>query len=352
MRVESVSLSVKPAGSTTWVHIDPTSPTGQAFARRLGFTTSSTKEDTMSAVPIETMTQERHLRVVENNKEQMGLLLQARRIPARVASYLARLGRRGLDWARRTFHLDPVLGVAADGIRWVKAKTAAATGFLGVSGGAGVGLLAVSTSFGRSVLSVLMRPVGWVARLLHGGYIRLEELIHSGVDDDEATGFAKARNAVSHKMADAREFVYKGIIKATQFFVKRVSPVFAMNSVPMHAARTAGTVLAGRRAIAALALLPLGGFAMAARYIAMAGLGAIAIAQNLGFIARVRTWLEERFGKATKIAKGEDDKGSDVVDIMTAAAETASVTTHGTTGGNRASRRAQQRAAAKTGSKS
>lgn len=328
--VVDVGLFVKPRFTDDWVAINPTSPTGQAFARSLGFTTSSPKEDTMSAVPIETTTQ-RHLRVVENNKKQMSLLLKAKAAFSAAWEKFTRAPKALWSWLKRTLHLDPVLGIARDGIRFAKEKASLAAHHLGATGTAGVGLLAISTGIGRSVLSTLLKPVGWTVRLIHSGYVWLEDRICAG-DEPEGgyTSFQKARNFVAGKMADIREFIYKGALKVASFAAKYLHPVFQIDSTPMQVARTVGTGIVGFKMLPLVALIPLGGFALAGQYLATAGVAATTAASGWGLIQRITTWVKGLFGKAEQIATGETTKGADAVDIMTTAAETGEVIAHGT----------------------
>ena len=106
-------LAFRPFGSSDWVAIDPGTSRGRRLAASFGFTIP--KEFVMSAQP--TLDQierdldatERHLRVVENNVEKMGLLVQARKKGHQAYGYIRKSAGVAWDWIRQTFHLDPAM---------------------------------------------------------------------------------------------------------------------------------------------------------------------------------------------------------------------------------------------------
>lgn len=351
MEIVSAALSVLPAGSTTWVDIDPTSPTGQAFTRRLGFTTMS-KEDTMSAAAIEQPT--RHLAVVQNNVESMGLLLRARASARKAYDYMLTLPKAAWGWMRRTFHLDPALGFVADGFRWMRTRLSAGLRYLGTSGGVGVGLLAISTSLGRQAIATALKPIGWGLRLFGTAYTWVEDHLYV---EGETTFLAGPRQWVSEKMADARQYVTGegrsdgGLVGKVATLIAKVHPAFQMESLPMQVSRTAGTAIVGFKALGLLPLLALGSFAVAGQYLATAGVLGLTLFQGWGIVGRITSLVKRVFGRVEEVATGEDSKKADVVDIATMAAETGTVIAHGannppqTAAGNRAAKRAEARRA-------
>jgi hypothetical protein len=351
-----VALAVKPEHVDEWISIDPTSPTGRAFIERLGFTTTPSKEDTMSAVAIEQQTTPRHLRVVENNREQMSLLLRARATARKAYDKMLSLPKAAWTWMKQTLHLDPALGFVADGFRWVRAKATAVTQYLGVPGLTGAGLLAISTGTGRAILGAALQPVAWTARLIGRGYLWLENAL--SVEEDDKGRFAGIRRFISTRMADARQYVTGdgrsdgGLVgKAAGFIAKWVYPTFQIDSLPMQGARTAGTAILGMQLLPLVALIPLGGFAIAGQYLATAGVVGLSAFNGWGFLTKAAAWVKARFTKAEEIATGEATPGADVVDIVATAADAGVVIGHGASTEPRAVRRAQKRAEAKQAQK-
>jgi hypothetical protein len=179
---------------------------------------------------------------------------------------------RAWNWVKQTLHLDAVQEQVVSGYRWARMQGARVVTLLGTDGLLGAGLLAVSTSPGRSVLGFLLKPVTWALDLVAKGYTWIERAL-----SNSSTG--GVRNWLSARMRSLREFLFGepaltvvgakstkrerkiGVVNtAILWFAKTFGGIFATTSVPMRIARSVGTFLFGRRLVMALPLLPLGAF--------------------------------------------------------------------------------------------
>ena len=210
-------LAARRQGSDEWVVFDPATPRGRQLAALAGFTIP--KENTMSAQPIEQIerdldhieasldTAERHLKVVENNVEKAGLLLAAQAKGRQAYGYIRKAPRVAWDWIRETFHLDPAMEFVGSVLTWLRNQLSILAAHFGTGGGAGLGLLAMSTTAGRTLLSYAMKPVMWALTKIVNGWVRVESALYVEPEEGKTLGaIARARNWIADRMAGIREF--------------------------------------------------------------------------------------------------------------------------------------------------
>ncbi|HEY5787519.1 MAG TPA: hypothetical protein VIT65_22365 [Microlunatus sp.] len=174
------------------------------------------------------------------------------------------------NWLKRTLHLDAVGDRVAGGYRWARVQGGRIVSLLGPDGLLGAGLLATSTSYGRKAIGFVLRPIGWVLDLFAKGYTWTERALANKSDGG-------IRNWISDRMRSMREFLFGepaltvvggrstkserrvGVVNSViLWFAQTFGGLLHTDSVAMRLARTAGTLLLGRRGVMMLALLPLG----------------------------------------------------------------------------------------------
>jgi hypothetical protein len=288
----------------------------------------------MSAQPImtetetETETTTRHLRVVDNNVEKMGLLLSTRQKGRDAYAFIRRSPRVAWDWIRKTFHLDPAIEFMASVLTWLRNQISILAAHFGTTGGMGLGLLAVSTTLGRELLAWTLKPAVWLLSMAGSLWRKIESGL---VVTKPTTGFHRVRNWLALRMTNIREFFFgngddkAGVLGAVAgWFVDTIAPHLHMNSTAMVAARAAGFAMAGGRAVAALALVPMSAGALAAAQWVMGAIVVISVGANVIELGR-RIWdtssakMSKPAAQATENAEAVAEKVSVLPDAEEAA---------------------------------
>lgn len=329
MNSETV-LSIRRAGTSKWVDIDPRTAAGQRLLARFRI---STTEEEMTATAAAVGANGADLRIVPgDNVGNMGAVLRARAAVGRTwAGVRGRIGA-AFGWLRRTLHLDAVADLAKGVWGWVRDKVTIGAQFLGTSGMVGAGMVAISTHTGRKALGFALKPIGWGLGLIGRGYVALENLLHS---DDRDGG---VRNGISKTMGDVREYFFGtgtsasdgGLIgRAAVWAILNVGPYFKVGSLAMGLVNSIGMMLLAPRLFAAIALLPLGVFTLPAQLILAAWL-ALAVYvpflfEIIGFLTSGLKGLKEEFYDDVTEADKVATKTSTVIEtrVHEAAAQAA-----------------------------
>jgi hypothetical protein len=303
---------------------------------------------------------ERHLKIAENNVEKAGLLLAARKKGRQAYDYIRTGAAAAWGWVRETFHLDPAVEFVSSALSWLRNQLSIISAHFGTSGGAGLGLLALSTSAGRAMLGYALKPVFWVLSKAVTLWTKIENALTVEAEPGQELGLiGKVRNWIADRMASIREFftgngTSPGLLqKAAGFFFKNVAPHLEIGSTPMVAARATGFALAGSKMVSGLALIPMGATALAVSQWVLSGMVATAVVTNLWELGK-RAWNALSGKSAPAVLHAvpnahEEQEQADVVaaTVVATPAQTQTKATPATVaaaGGNRATRRAQAKA--------
>lgn len=350
MSTITATLAVRPAGSTTWIPVDPDSPAGARFLASLGILTNP-MEDVMTAATAAT-THQPSLRLVSDTKTNYGLILRAKIIAQRTLTAITALPKAAWGWAARTLHLEAA-GQAAGGLLgWVRTKAMNAASFLGTPFFLGAGMIALSTGTGRKAIATGFRPARWAVGLVDKVWCRLATFA------DDHLGAPGSWTA--DRMMDIEEFFAgnsrkPGVIaRGVDLYNTHVAKWLATDSLIMRGLRTAGLAIVGSKLVAVAALIPLGMFSIVLQYavgIAVAvvvGVNALGFALNLYSVILAATTGRNELGQFTSVeheatveasaAAADGTVPSPPATKKTAAA--AAVPAHG----NRAHRRATAKA--------
>lgn len=259
-----------------------------------------------------------HLYVVPgDNKANMGALLVAR--AKGVAASARDTVTHSASWVAKTLHLDTAWGFARSAAAWVGGKVVNAARFLGGGGMLGAGMLGIATETGRKVIGTLLKPIGWLGRMLGRAWVATENLLFN---ENRNGG---VRNWISDRMADVRIWAFgddtkngkMGVIPTMAVWaIKNVGQYFQYDSLTMKATRSAGTLLLAPRLLDLLAFVPVGPLYWPLRFI---GSSAIAFAVLQPFFSLIGgVWdrifptvveeieaAEKTVDKTTKVIQGE-----------------------------------------------
>ena len=169
----------------------------------------------------------------------------------------------------------------------------------------GAGMLGVATDTGRSVIGTLLKPIGWLARMLGRAWVATENLLFN----EERQG--GIRNWVSDRMADVRIWAFgddtkngkMGVIPTVAVWaIKNVGQHFQYDSIAMKAARSLGAFLLAPRLLDLLAFVPVGPLYWPLRFIGSSAIAFAVIQPFLSLIGGVwdrifPTVAEERRGR-------------------------------------------------------
>lgn len=256
-------LSIRRAGTKNWVEIDPNTKAGRRMLARFRISTNHplTEDTAMTATTAAASGGTRLHIVPGDNVGNMGALLRMRAAAARTANRLRASARGAWGWIKETFHLQAV----ADTLRglggWVADKAVVAGRFLGTSGLVGLGMMAISSETGRSLIGFALRPVGWVLELIGKAWVGVENMLHS----DKREG--GVRNTISVKMGDIREYFFGtgttssdgGLVgRAAVWTVKHTMPFLRLDGPTMGLVNLIGAALLTPRIFELVAMAPLG----------------------------------------------------------------------------------------------
>lgn len=311
MHVTDATWAIRPAGSDTWVDIDPNSPRGRRLAAAFGI---PQKEDhAMSAIPVSSPAT---LRVVESNREQMGLLLTVKAKARAAFDFMVSVPKSAWGWVKRTLHLEAA-EERLNAIRgWIKAKALWVGRLLGKTGLAGAGMLAVSTPHGRKVLGWIVKPFVATALTIHDLWVKAEDTI---LDEDGTGKIAAVRNWVAGAMMDARVWAFgvDGLDDSYGFFgnlaikaLVKVGPYLALDSKTMLLTRGVGMALLGSKLFTLAALLP------AAGWVVFAAQAVVVLVTFVGAGDPLLAVLAKA-GKDTKVTKTEVKEAAKVAETVT-----------------------------------
>lgn len=230
-------------------------------------------------------------------------------------------------WVSKTLHLSQgwhwtqtsVIKPARFGIQMMADK-------MGYTGGAGAGLLLVSTGIGRKVLHYTIGvPAAFVSKWFGKGYHALTDFHH-----DNLGWYGKW---VGDRMADAETWLLgkdatSGVVgKVTGFYTKNIAPHMDLNSIVMRTARIGGTALFGISLVGLLPLFITGSVLTASAYlvagvtIGLTGWQSYNLGVALGSVPRIAKWLGNDDVKAAAKATVRGVNVATLVDDV--AAETA-----------------------------
>lgn len=257
-------IAFRRRGESDWVVIDPHTQRGRRLAAAYGFTPNPQKERlTMSAIPV---TAPAHLRVVETNKAGYSALLAAKAKARAAYDFVVSIPKSAWAWARETFHLGAVETKVTGFFGWLKAKVVSVARMLGRTGLIGAGMLTVSTADGRRLLGMLAKPFVWAGKAITSVWSKIEDLLFV---EDPSNALDSARNFVSERMADLREFLFGSGTTANRYgflgnlAVKaliKVGPYLALDSKTMLTTRGIGAALFGAKLFTLASLLPVAGW--------------------------------------------------------------------------------------------
>lgn len=344
LEVEHIApyLAIRRRGSSEWVVIDPNTSRGRRLAASFGFTITP-KENAMSAVPIgysEEHPTTTHLKVVQNNVEQMGLLLSAREKGRAALAYIRKAPRVAWDWVRRTFHLDPAVDFVRSVLTWLRNQISILAAHFGSAGGVGLGLLAVSTSIGRQMLAFALKPVFFALNLLGSAWTWAENALYVDETPEKPLGLiSRIRNWLSERMASLRE-VFTGngttpglIERVGAWYFNTVAPHLHLDSTAMVAARTAGLSMVTVKAVTALAFIPMSAAVLGPLQFILGGLLGLGVVSNGWELGR-RGWARVKAIFAPAVVEAAEEASA------TAEKVTAIPTPAAAGAANRATRRA------------
>ena len=353
MSARLARLLIREPGSTTWIDLDPNTPAGRLAMRRLQINLNPEGTSTMTATATR-LSQPQNGKapdlsgVPQEQKSlmQMGLLVQMKQGAQRLYNRLAGAARGAWGWIRSTFHLDAAAEVVKDGYHYAADKVAVAGRFLGTSGGAGLGMLAVSTHTGRRLMGYVLKPVGWILRKIGAVFAWTEAALRNDTNGG-------IRNWVADRMADSRFWAFgtgvgseHGVIgNAMIWTAKNVGPYLDVDALAMRGTRAVAVALLASKFVPLLGMLPYGTVFMTVAY---AIVGMIVLDQFEPEIDKALHWAEKKLddagdtiqGVATEAGAIEDTTGKAVVADINAAVKASA----GAVPTNRVSKRAAAKA--------
>lgn len=266
MQIQSQEWAIRPAGSSGWIPIDPDSPRGRFLAAQHGFTTTPQKERlTMSAIPIETETTRRVRVVSDADPATLGLAAGLKEKASAAYAWMAALPQHAIAALRRIVP-DSVATRAATAWGWTKAKVMAVFHMLGKTGALGAGMLVISTGDGRRLLNLAVTPVRWGVSLFVKVWTKVEDVLYV---EEPSSILDRARNFVSERMADLREFLFGSGTRENRYgFVGnlavkallKVGPFLELDSKTMLTTRGIGAAVLGVKLFTLVPLLPVAGW--------------------------------------------------------------------------------------------
>ena len=349
MRLQEATLAVRPAGSKTWVDVDPHSPAGAAFLARLGILTDP-MEDVMTAATAAT-THQPQMRLVSDNRTNMGLLVRAKIAAQRTTAAIMAMPKAAWGWAVRTLHLEAAGQAAGGMLGWIRTKSMTAISYLGAPFFMGAGMIALSTGSGRSAIRNGFRPIGWAIGLVDKVWCRIATFA-----DDH---LGQPGSFISDRMMDVEEFFAGNsrkpglVARSVDLYNAHVAKWLATDSLIMRGLRTTGLGLVGAKLVAIAGLLPLGMFTVVAQYVVGAAVVVVVMGSGLVFALHL-------YNVVLAATTGRNDKGQ-FASVETEAAGAANAAADGTvptapakqpatvpvTHGNRAHQRATAKASGK-----
>lgn len=184
-----------------------------------------------------------------DNVTKMGWLLRKQQQAREATDYALSLPRRIWDWAWEFFNLDTATVWVRTAGTWLKRQAIAFGKFAGALGGMGLGLLAVTTDVGRSILSnTVGRVLGWAgsfAKWLWNG-------TYSVVTRVPVVG-----QWIGDRMIQIEKMAKTGAVKVLGFYAKHIAPHLDLNGRTMQVGRAVGVWAVVIRALHFITPLPL-----------------------------------------------------------------------------------------------
>jgi hypothetical protein len=264
-----------------------------------------------------------------DNVTKMGWLLKKQQQAREATDYALSLPRRIWDWAWEFFNLDTATVWIRTAGTWLKRQAVAFGRFAGALGGMGLGLLAVTTETGRSILkNTVGRVLGWFGAALSWAWDTTRSLVSK---------LGAPGRWVSARMYNLESAAKRTAVSVLTWYSKNIAPHLDLNSLTMRTGRAIGVWAVVIRALHFITPLPL----------------------RIGLLAATAMWtlvetpLREApgFDKAAAWLVGEEPKKAELkaVDaeyhsaVKAAAEATASTGKASPTPANRQAQRAAQR---------
>ena len=214
-------------------------------------------------------------------------------------TWLSEAPGRFWGWLKRTFHLQPLVDKVKAAAAWTVDGIRAFCKAMGFSGLSGLGLLTVTTSFGRWMIATfVVAPINWVLGRAADGW--------AGVSNFFANNLGGFGNWMANRMGDIEDFFWgtttkEGLFpRIERFYREHIARHLDLGSVAMRVLRLVGTCLFGIQLIAALPLLGLVGSTLT--YANYAGWGVLYLAAGwqsfflgkaIGEIPEVNDWINQ-----------------------------------------------------------
>lgn len=214
-------------------------------------------------------------------------------------SWLSEAPGRFWGWLKKTFHLQPLVDKVKAAATWTVNGIRAFCQAMGFSGLSGLGLLTVTTGFGRWMIKTfVVTPVNWLLGRAADGW--------RGVSNFFANNLGSFGNWMANRMGDVEDFFWgtttnEGLFpRITRFYREHIAAHIELNSVAMRVLRLVGTCLFGIQLIAALPLLGLTGTPLV--YANYAGWGTLYLTtgwqsfflgERIGQVPAVNDWINK-----------------------------------------------------------
>lgn len=260
----TAELLVRRAGTNRWIRIDPSTSKGQRLLALFHFTTPKETDIMSTTVPRDTV-------------ERMGALVAIKQNARKAVDAMLALPKSAWNWVVRTFHLQPVFDLGTAAFRTGRSWLSKAVSLAGRNGMIGLGLTAISTTTGRQIIGMALRPVGWLLGKVDSGVAWVLDRLNNSS--------SPLAIRLAGMIAAGYEFVAGNAVKALTWVGAHVSPYLELNSAPMRVTKAAGLSLIAAKAFELSALLPFGGFPLALVRIAVLALVLSPVAEEAVNIA-------------------------------------------------------------------
>jgi hypothetical protein len=274
-----------------WVEVDPSSTLGRWA---LGQVSTKLEKEDMTLAAAATMKPPPVNLNGATTAEQMGFFVALKTNAARTLAFIAALPKRAWGWAVRTLHLERLGQMGQAALGWLRTIVTNVTGFLGISGMIGAGLMLVSTKGGRRTLYWATAPLRWVGRLADSAFLGTVNLIAKA---------GRPGEWVADRLMDGYELVFgskttggrMGMVPTVGDWLSiHVKPWFNVHHPAMYAARGLGFLLLFGKVIALAGLIPWGWLAVTIQILAGIGMG-LGVLFNIGAllviaVALVMVW--------------------------------------------------------------
>lgn len=277
------TLAIRRRGSKTWSAIDQRSEQGRYLLSLLEHPRmEKVAMSTATAMPIDTGPR-LHL-VPDELKAKVGLRVRALRVIREGRDRVYRTTQGAWTWARETF-LDKAYALVKDVASWILDKARWLGSYIGTAGGAGLGLLAVTTKAGRWVLSnTVGRVWGWFKKAASWVFDKT-----LGVLDYLGT----PGRWVANRLIDVANFGSDVVDKAKDFYDRNLAKHFVLGSTAMKIGQVAGVSLVASQVLTIATFTPL-------RWLVFAGVAIWTAFTVKGPLEKASNWLKEQ-NKANKV---------------------------------------------------